>query len=617
MESQTLRRNQISLTGYIIHSAWDLTDDFFALSHKTRMNMNITIWKILGRLPIELLGSDILSMLELRDCVHLDSALVKQSDRSILGQGLSVSVPLRSIEVREEETAKLAWLQQRLVSGLCFVVHNGFETRETYEKYTSVIKFITINVSDDPFIIGIADILFCPLMTSQVTRLAFDRPMKIINVLNLFLELENLEHLAWVYSENTESWCAQLLVNNPHMKTLRLRNVYRAMGGELAEAIAQAGQLEELNMDYVCFTGTWYSDSLDENLAAIAAASVATEKTLALKRVVVLSHEDDGVGEGLVALVQRCPLLQELTLQKVSFTGGGDYSEATLLSACRNLRVLDFKGMFFAGKELDALVGANPPLETLSVTWSVFSLDAVQRASSLFSRILKAEISFDDDGGDDERHEDEVVFADSLSAALQLMPRLRDLALTCSSYIVRRVGRITHALRKLVLFKVSTGEADIELELCSIIQWSPRLVELTANTLQGLQWSDSVLKALAAHCPGLKIVHVRQAKAFTDAGVVALAEGCAQLEKVALLGTTLLTDASVLALAKGCPKLREFTSHSPQITDSAQIQLIHCCRHLHLLVIDYILGNSNVAHARMRALQEHRAGLCVAMYFVE
>lgn len=445
--------------------------------------------------------------------------------------------------------------------------------RETFAKHSSMIASITV-VSDDNQSI-LADVAEDPHMASLVTKLTFESSYYDID-LDLLHELpnqlHNVEHLKWIYSKEAESWCARMLTSNSRLKTFIMMGIDHALSDELVGAIVRAGQLEELSVYWASYHIG--SASLDDTLAAIAAAAATSEATLLLKKLTLLKDYQDQfrLGAGLIQLVQRCPLLQELTLSRGVNVESID--SVALLIACHNLKTLDCMAISFSDVQLDALVAANPPLQSLAVTWAVTSVDAVNRAASLLSRLLNATI--------DEKLAGVSLSMDALYAALELMTSLRDLSLAGTLETVSRATQVTNVVSKIAL--ICPPAATASACLVDLAQHAPRLTHLhVCGPSEGV--SDGFLQALAAHCPGLRHVDFSVNKSFTDAGVVALAKGCAHLHVISFCNAQLLTDASLLALAEGCPQLVKFNCFSVHFTETVLVQLIDSCRRLRRLYI--------------------------------
>lgn len=131
----------------------------------------------------------------------------------------------------------------------------------------------------------------------------------------------------------------------------------------------------------------------------------------------------------------------------------------------------------------------------------------------------------------------------TLSDALGLMTGLQNIQLACAA-VHALTGLITGStvLPSILLLVGRDDEsANQEQNMCIIAQRNPNLVELELGSAAGP--SDSLLQALAAHCPGLLILLLKEENAFTDVRVAALATGCPHLAELSLRKCALLTDA--------------------------------------------------------------------------
>ena len=101
----------------------------------------------------------------------------------------------------------------------------------------------------------------------------------------------------------------------------------------------------------------------------------------------------------------------------------------------------------------------------------------------------------------------------------------------------------------------------------------------TTTTTQLLQ--------LAMNCQHLHTIELSKIYFCTDDILIGLTQRCSKLHKLSIVSYThilTVTDSSLLALSEHCPQLRELYINSCiQITEAAVLQLVHSCKHLHIL----------------------------------
>lgn len=540
------------------------------------------LWTILVRFPTEIFGSSVINMLELQDCVRLDSAVANDQGRLTLQRVMPYFTTQEPIEVNFKESEILAWLYKRSVTGLHFVIFSSDDFEEaniSFLKYRSSINSITVVASSDQSMV--VDIVSHPLMLPLLRKLIFSGPAELDLLQDLPNQVQNLEHLKWIYSEEAESWCAQLLTNNPRLKTFLMSIQEEQMGEGIASAIVRAHSLQELVMEFSY-------DKEKDNLAAIASASAATQSPLSLKKFGASGILQCTLGVGLVQLVQCCPLLQELALDWVQLL---EADAVVIFQSCRCLQSLG-SNIIISNAILDALVAANPPLQSVHVYWSVTSMDAVDRAAPLFKRLQNVVVH---SMADTKTFNKALAYMTGLtkltfSGALDALQGEAVQSASLTSLTLNHIVTPSNPLSSNTsgsLDNRSNSEIDCSF-LCRIAQRNPGLIELTVDCREvPIEVSDALLTALAAHCPGLRRVSLDSvlADTVTDAGVVALARSCAGLREMFLYAARLLTDASLLALAQGCSQLTSFHCRSHAFTEPALALLMDRCPRLSALYI--------------------------------
>jgi hypothetical protein len=119
----------------------------------------------------------------------------------------------------------------------------------------------------------------------------------------------------------------------------------------------------------------------------------------------------------------------------------------------------------------------------------------------------------------------------SICALTKRLPEMQHLCLLHCDFAsddpVLAIAQCCGNLRSLELLRL---EKDVSQNaLITLVSNLHSIVELN---LSHCKLSDSLLTAIAVHCPDLKSLHIYDSYGHTDAGIIALAKGCAALELV-------------------------------------------------------------------------------------
>lgn len=282
-------------------------------------------------------------------------------------------------------------------------------------------------------------------------------------------------------------------------------------------------------------------------------------------------HEQD-FEHPLVQLATQCPLLEELELKgKISsqairnmagkhgslktFSLGSscfieEDSLAALIVNCPGLRELALESYtVFTDAFVEQIAPRLQNLRSLSLCSAHFTVSAFsalsQHASALqFLKLRKSSIE---------------TCPDNSFPSLPSVTELHFLQVMCDDETLAKLLRSCSALQSLALAG-SLGQSSEFFE--KIGSLCPRLRELSVpHTRYAID--DRALRGIAATCPLLRMLNVRNDDDITDAGVHAIALGCTLLEEVVLSGCCAITDAALLDLSAHCPALRS-------------LALVHC-----------------------------------------
>jgi hypothetical protein len=531
------------------------------------------MWALIERLPAEVVGAGVFSMLKLKSLVALDSAFLAKNKRASLHRCFFFV------------TVSQLWLGRAGRTRIeCFLWIIARKMRLRYllldGNYGGIIPLIIAHPSA---VVGEIQIS----CFSQVALNELEKALAVIQAesqLQFSLDLSTkwaartIRHADKLRSHlaNMISWNAaytnispmSMLIHNNHKlhcviishATLQEIELATSLGASLRnlrlkdfeagdEALTMIGQrcpkLEEL-----CF----YPEARESFLHACV-TSVASGCTL-LRRVSIYCVVSD---EAVVELCTRCFVLQELRVPYGYLTSAA----------------------------IAGLVASHAPLSELWVGWQVTCVAPMRAHAHYLSTLTSLSIT--------------TVLracASTLALALERMTKLDFLSISQEDkgrpFPAESIARLIHScplVRAIFLFS-QTLRGGHEQMWMQMFTERPALQVAYIN-VDGLELSDSAIEMLAKNCPRLKKLHFNAARTLTDAGTTVLAAHCAHLTDLSIANGTALTDASLHALAAHCSDLSRVTlSRSTCFTEAAVLHLLQRCPKLsmldlHALPMDY------------------------------
>jgi hypothetical protein len=266
----------------------------------------------------------------------------------------------------------------------------------------------------------------------------------------------------------------------------------------------------------------------------------------------------------LLTLAEGCRKLKCITLINLLTA-----TEAVLLAfaaGCPELRELSCSlCSSFTDALLIALAQGCCKLNRLRCTpWAVTSMDAVNRAASLLTRLTTCPIQCAPEAT-----------PAAIARAVSLLQSVGELCLErvtqehvaalsgcsvshCTSIELRGVGNVvpaaalftkmTHTNLRLQAVRLYWGYCVTEATLLTLSALCPNIRDITAPTTTGVV-AEGTLLAMVRSWPQLTSIHVDNNVAFTDAVLSALGDHCPHLDRLQLSASSAVTEAAVLKLS--------------------------------------------------------------------
>jgi hypothetical protein len=366
----------------------------------------------------------------------------------------------------------------------------------------------------------------------------------------------HLSGLTWGTESFSTSQASQLLQNNP---TVRSISVTSPRDLEMS-LVCTLRSLQKLSLMYA-------TAETDSHLAEISHACSG------LEHLWLYGATSSGLlDRGLVALAETCTKLLAIEILDFSMS---DAAMTALCAHCPQLLDINLPTGRLTSEALMALLESGARWRDVTIGWNVRSASVVASNARIFCHLRLLRLMSPDPACNA-----------TLALALASLPSLVSFIVEFSRFAGTGAPYFP-AQNLLTLAQNSPNLTDLCIshpvsgatEECLVQLFSacPRLRRFNSGG-SGLQFTDSVLQAIAAHCPCVTSLNVHAAPTLTDAGVIAIAQRCPALRYLSIFNAGGLTDAALGALARHsrCLKTLELTN-SPRVTEIAQLYILHRC----------------------------------------
>lgn len=472
-------------------------------------------------LPPELVGTHVLSKLEVIDLVRLDSAVARKSCRAELDTAFKcTTVKLRYRQLHTEQQLRIwKWAVERSVILMNFCFHAYINDRKllsgvarNLHRDAKVQWLCRVNPSTNA--VAYAAIAASGIL-EKITHVNLSGLQSVPVMKNLCSKMTSLEEVNITEGDFTN----ELLACRP-LKKIGFNFVPRCQPGLELVLSRHASTLHTLiltptEMDSAAFRAVAGLSSLI--VLCIHTAPHAND-----------SADDDIVASGLIAVAQECQRLQSVDIEHRGLLS--DSVLLTLATHCPQLWEIKLLGPVRLTDETLARLATNcPDLCRLStVAWCVTSMDTVQAALSLFARLRMFRVSCAPD------HQAPEAVA-TLAYALNRLERAEELRITGLTAGHSSLLSAVRATASLHTFQLGCqpGEnlamAACVMKVAASSSARQRTLEIslpygsTAQSPQsvgtGCGITDTTIDVIAQHCHQLEMVNLTACATVSEAAV--------------------------------------------------------------------------------------------------
>lgn len=326
----------------------------------------------------------------------------------------------------------------------------------------------------------------------------------------------------------------------------------------------------------LCLMGL--SEITDLSLSYI--SSLVNLVELDISSLEIIDTDSSGMtSDGLQSLVKARPSIQVLKCNIEE--GDVDSFLECVGTHCTHLRVLVVEtGEEIAGAEhaaVIALVQGCPLLEELDIDEYSPNDDVLYTLSEHCPRLKRI----------DTYKYESAAFTDlGLIAMSRGCPDLTQLHLHDAPDIAdATILSFAEHCHKLDSFALSNNQLITSPAMCALLKANPGItaIEVTSCTLI----DDKLILAIAQHCPKVKLLRVLGCQRSSAESLYTLARGCRSLVDIFIVNST-ITDAFVDILTHHCMRLRTiYLSDCPNITERTLATLLESGKHLTSIVISF------------------------------
>lgn len=562
------------------------------------------MWSNLVAIPPQVVGDVIIPMLELKDIVHLDSAVVRRRKRAALQAMLKFSAKPMSVDaIPEWDVSALKWLltrkirikdisfstdHERVISLLqdsFSLVHSGVRLECSspevlFESKLNILRSFLVKL-DALCISRELDLATLSVLAESVCKL---RSLEVKRNRNFYLTTERADLAA---SELIQ----QMFVKNcGTLETLRV--VFYTASFRL---IIPPGQIMSSLRDL----------TIGANDADNAALEALAEGCHWLQKFSFYAEQrrvNAPLDSGFVALIRSNPLLEVVVVTKLPSGVLTEVSIREVAMNCPLLRVLCTPCVRVFLYTVQAFATLCPALTTVQLLWDFHAHIPVP---------VPVAAHYNAEGAVDAGTEAEAPVDPIDSVIRSLFERVEELTLTSrwmqSGPGLTAVLRCCRQLRVLVdedrahlgdeaMRALSTACTELRVvrnlsflpsavpHFGAMLAHNPHLVELVLDQLG----DDEMLGLIGWHCKELeRLTFSSRSARFTDDGLIALAFGCSQLRSLTIESQCAITDQGLRALAEDChPRLTSLSlPRCELVTEAGALHVLQNCRKLRSLNI--------------------------------
>jgi hypothetical protein len=506
---------------------------------------------LISSLPAQVVGAQVLTFLYLSAIVRLDCATAHSSYRSVVQEAISfstVTISSRQHQCLTDQQKLWSWCVERSV------VAKSVYISVVHAENTVLLEKLLCNVAR-PYAVRWELIMHAADKDEVYSVINNDAIRNKISTLGLtnhtgtdfpLFPWEALNRAS--FHSTSEQSLVVILVGSVALKEITFYDLSIPSFGTVAALCSHAESLISLSVGDAQCHPTF--------LSTIGESCTNLEK-LSIQNSIMSDPElwetTWATETELLALAEGCRKLRCIALTNLSTA-----TEAVLLAFaahCPDLRDLRcYMCSSFTDALLVALAQGCCKLNRLRCTrWAVTSMDAVNRAASLLTRLTTCPIQCASEST-----------PAAIARAVSLLQSVGELCLErvtqehvaalsgCSvSHFkcieLRGVGT-THTNLRLQAVRLYWGYCVTEATLLTLAALCPNIRDITAPTTTGVV-AEGTLLAMVRSWPQLTNIHVDNNVAFTDIVLSALSDHCPHFDRLQLSANTAVTEAAVLKLS--------------------------------------------------------------------
>jgi hypothetical protein len=552
------------------------------------------------QLPTEILGHHVLTFLDVKHAVLVDSAAFNRTCRGKVHEALNVATVATHKLVSNNVCGFMAWQRCR---NLCLRISN-------LEVDLDSVVLVSAD-SEDVLVRQVFDLL------SNAT---------IVHLRKLKGPFANLAKLAEFLAICGKIRTAHVgYGDTTHSSKLVAKHCFN-----LTALIVPAGNIVSKHIRTFCsvFSRWEYLKSVsvcgDESYSGRAPATAAIAQLLehlqkAVNLIDLHVSMDDGavLDQNLLLFFQTEPTLQCVRIQHPHYYGPrvetGAAVEA-LTANCKLVKELHITGAIVSNDAMRNLQANCPPLETLTISsvrtyGQTLLQDVIKRAHCLHTLTVPCDVFF---GYDNIDLTAAVVSPEPVVSRCPTLRALRQLTVTQDypvegDLIAPNMCDAAHYITDLTLYLSAAASAAVLTQLATKCPFLTSLTVYEAHLLTEEAFeailiahphlrhlclrcaplADAALTSLGRHCHELQRLEIGSVSydAITNSGLMDLFAGCRQLRHVELRGNICSGDEGLLAAAQHCTRIERLVLESGnvssvQYSDAAIVKLVTMCPRL-------------------------------------
>jgi hypothetical protein len=479
------------------------------------------MWSALAELPYDLWATKIVPLLDLRDLVRIDTAIVSTSGRDEFSAVLKDhSVQVDDCKVNGNVADAFRWINNRCIK--VNAVNIARDRITALRAVDHILRFAgSISVSFSKVVEGMADGLqhVSSNTLSRVNELAIHA---------LFRSGEN------PFAIQKDRIVAETMQRFPRLSKLTI-GLCGSVGHYVCQALSPSGNLLEE------FSVIPYVVSSAMQVIATLADSCPQLRRFSLQYSITYQ---DSTSANLALLARQCRLLVELSFTPPDEGVDTFGSAAEVIAASKCLTKLSCRLLVLDGAALAAWRNGNAKLTVVELSWGLYAKDVPDSAADALARLRELQIH-------------DVRATCGLLEALRFTANLRTLLIRTVAHAdvyvsLTVVTQLAHTCRQLIQVEIDnctglTGGDAVDAAFASLAERNQNLQSLTVYSCDHI--GDRTVLAIGAYCPQFRRLEVTHGLHLTDDAILALIRGCSHLTEVSTFSSVTVAEASLVALA--------------------------------------------------------------------